>query len=311
MNKLVNELIDGDKVVINLLLQQINRGVTAKGAAYLSLTLQDKSGTMDAKYWNVEEELISAYKPGMILEVNGEVLSHNKALQLRVNSIKIMNRNEIDLKDFVKASPVPKAQLKEEIYGYLNGITNDKIKLIVSTLLNEYDKDYFTYPAATRNHHDFVGGLATHVLGMLKIADSIAKQYPFLNSDILFGGVIIHDLGKLIELSGPVLTEYTVEGKLLGHISIAQAKIMETANKLGIDGDEVTLLRHMVLSHHGVHEYGSPVLPMIAEAEVLYLVDNLDARMNALNKALDICEEGDFTARIFALENRSFYKAKQ
>ncbi|MEG1066447.1 MAG: OB-fold nucleic acid binding domain-containing protein, partial [Erysipelotrichaceae bacterium] len=170
MSKLVNELIDGDKVVINLLLQQINRGVTAKGAAYLSLTLQDKSGTMDAKYWNVEEELISAYKPGMILEVNGEVLSHNKALQLRVNSIKIMNRNEIDLKDFVKASPVPKAQLKEEIYGYLNGITNDKIKLIVSTLLNEYDKDYFTYPAATRNHHDFVGGLATHVLGMLKIA---------------------------------------------------------------------------------------------------------------------------------------------
>ncbi|MEG0290377.1 MAG: HD domain-containing protein, partial [Erysipelotrichaceae bacterium] len=124
------------------------------------------------------------------------------------------------------------------------------------------------------------------------------------------GGVLVHDLGKLIELSGPVITEYTLEGKLLGHISIMQAKLTSVAKEQKIEGEEVTLLRHMILSHHGVYEYGSPVLPMIPEAEILYFIDNMDARMNTMEKALNQVEPGEFTPRIFALENRMFYKSK-
>ena len=131
-----------------------------------------------------------------------------------------------------------------------------------------------------------------------------------LNRDLLVSGTFLHDLGKIKEFSAPVVPSYTTPGKLLGHISIFQAELTKIAAELGIeDSEEVLLLRHMILSHHGVHEYGSPVLPMIPEAEVLHLIDNLDARMNTIQKALDITEEGAFTQRIFALENRSFYKS--
>ena len=160
-----------------------------------------------------------------------------------------------------------------------------------------------------KNHHDFVSGLATHVLGMLHMADALCKQYILLNRDLLIAGVILHDIGKLIELSGAVVTDYTKEGKLLGHISIMQSKVEEKAKQLGYTGEEVLLLRHMILAHHGQYAYGSPVLPMIPEAEMLYLLDNMDARMQSMEKALAPIEPGGFTPRIFAMENRFLYKS--
>ena len=181
---------------------------------------------------------------------------------------------------------------------------------ITIALLEDCDRDFFAYPAASRIHHDFVGGLATHVLGMMKLGEYFATLYPMLDRDLLISGIIVHDIGKLTELSGPVITEYTLEGKLLGHISIMQAKIAQKAEQLGYSGEEVTLLKHMVLAHHGEYEYGSPVLPMIPEAEMLHYIDNIDARMNILDKEFVKTQSGDFTQRIFAMENRSFYKAK-
>ena len=145
---------------------------------------------------------------------------------------------------------------------------------------------------------------------MLNLAEVVCSLYPMLHRDLLLGGVLLHDIGKLVELSGPVITEYTMEGKLLGHISIMQAKVAQVADRLQLEGEEVILLRHMVLSHHGHYDYGSPVLPMLPEAEMLYFIDNMDARMNSLQKAIDPIEEGEFTPRIFSLENRSFYKSK-
>lgn len=310
MSKIIQEFTDGDKLVIKVLLHSVSRGVTNKGAPYLSFTLQDKSGTMDAKYWNVTEEQLPLYKAGMLVEAHGDVLSHNKQLQFRIQSLNILDRSTADLREYVKASPIPRAVLKERIETHVNTIKNDNIKRIIEAMLHEYEKDFYAYPAASKNHHDFVGGLATHVLGMIELAKSVCALYPLLNRDLLIGGVVVHDLGKLIELSGPVITEYTIEGKLLGHISIMQAKITQVAQSLGIEGEEVILLRHMILSHHGVYEYGSPVLPMIPEAEILYFIDNMDARMNTMEKALDITEPGEFSQRIFALENRMFYKSK-
>ena len=125
-----------------------------------------------------------------------------------------------------------------------------------------------------------------------------------------FAGITLHDLGKTVELSGPVVPEYTIEGKLLGHISISQAMIKEMADKMNIEGEEVTLLQHIILSHHGKNEFGSPILPQIKEAEVIYLIDNMDARINMLDKALETVEPGGFSKRVFALENRAFYKPK-
>lgn len=310
MKKWINEFVDGDRLEIVAMIVNINRGVTAKGAPYLSFLLQDKSGTIDAKYWNVSEDMLGMFKAGMIVCAQGDVLSHNKQLQFRIQKLEESDMANVDMRDYVKSSTISKAELRNRIEEKVHSINNPAILKIVKTILEEYDQDFYTYPAASKNHHDFIGGLATHVLGMLDVAESICGLYPLLNRDLLIAGVLLHDIGKIVELSGPIITEYTTEGKLLGHISIMQAKVSSVAEQLELNGEEPVLLRHMILSHHGVYEYGSPVLPMIPEAECLYLIDNLDARMNTLEKALVPLKKGEFSQRIFALENRTFYKSK-
>lgn len=165
-------------------------------------------------------------------------------------------------------------------------------------------------PAATRNHHEFMSGLAYHVVSMLHLAKSIANLYPSLNTDLLYAGIILHDLGKVRELSGPIDTEYTIEGKLIGHISIIASEIHQAANELGIEGEEVMLLEHIVLSHHGKGEWGSPKPPLLREAEIIHYIDNLDAKMNMMDRALQKVEPGQFSERIMPLENRTFYRPK-
>lgn len=168
---------------------------------------------------------------------------------------------------------------------------------------------YYSYPLASKIHHNFLGGLSEHSLGMAKLCWMICKQYPQLNRDLLVAGALIHDVGKTVEMSGPVTTEYTLEGKLEGHISIANGMLTEVAESLGLEGtEEAILLHHMILSHHGHYEFGSPVLPLIQEAEVLSLVDNMDARLNTLKQALEPVKPGGYTSKLFALENRAFYK---
>lgn len=174
--------------------------------------------------------------------------------------------------------------------------------------MNKHQSAFLLYPAATKNHHEYVSGLAYHVVSMLDLAKAIADFYPSLDKDLLYAGVILHDLGKVIELSGPISTSYTVEGNLLGHISIMVNEIGEAAKELGISGEEVVILQHMVLSHHGKPEWGSPKMPMVKEAEILHHIDNIDAKMNMLDRALERVKPGEFTERIFALDNRSFYK---
>lgn len=306
----IKELSDGFKGSITVLLTGVARGVTNKGAPYLSFTMQDDTGVIDAKYWNVHEDVLYSYAPGQVVEVSGDVITHQKQLQFRVNKAVIQDPVSVDINEYVPSGPVSQEELHHRIHAYLDSVQNKTIQTLLKGIMEDHEKDFFSYPAATKNHHDFVGGLATHVLGMLDLAEAVCKQYEMLNRDLLIGGVFLHDIGKLTELSGAVITEYTMEGKLLGHISIMQAEVDKKAAQLQLEGEEVILLRHMILSHHGVYEYGSPVLPMIPEAEILYLLDNMDARMNTMSKALSNIAEGEFTTRIFALENRSLYKKK-
>lgn len=146
---------------------------------------------------------------------------------------------------------------------------------------------------------------------MVELCLMIAKQYPWLDKDLLISGTLLHDIGKIEELSSAVLPEYTIEGNLLGHISIMSARVDRVAHQLNIqDKESVMLIKHMILSHHGKMEFGSPVLPMIPEAEVLSLVDNLDARIVMMKNSLDQTVPGEFGPRVFALENRMIYHRK-
>ena len=159
--------------------------------------------------------------------------------------------------------------------------------------------------------HRYIGGLATHTCGMLKIGMALCDIYPSINKDYLLAGIILHDLGKIEELSSPVVTEYTTAGKLLGHISIVDARLLDVGKQLKLeDSEELMILRHMVLSHHGKYEFGSPILPETLEAEILTYIDNIHAKINIINKAFEEIKEGEFTQKIFAMDNRVFYKHK-
>lgn len=310
MNKiLIKDFKEGMSITTPLLLSNVVKGLTNAGSPYLSMTLMDMTGNIEGKIWDVKEEQANIAVAGRVILVQGEVLKYRNQLQLRIHTIGALTEAEYDIKDFITTSSVSKEELKNAIFTRIKLIENKLLKDIVGNLLALYPEDFFEYPAAAKNHHDFVGGLATHVLGMVKLADAVCDLYPNLDRDLLISGVFLHDYGKLFELSGAVLTEYTLAGKLLGHISIVQTKIEDMAKQLGYQDEEyVILLRHLVLAHHGALEYGSPVLPQVAEAEILYMIDNLDARINMLEKALNNTEAGTNTARIFSLENRSFYK---
>lgn len=302
---------DGDSLQQALLVTQLTKGVTSNGAAYLSLTLQDQSGTIEAKMWDVKEETLNLVENGKIYFFRFDVLKYRNALQLRINEVRAVNQESYNIRDFVSSAPIPLDELKGKIHDAIYSIENPVYRTLLVRLFTEYQTAFFDYPAASKNHHSFIGGLAMHVCGMVEVADALCRLYPVLNRDLLISGVLVHDLGKLSELSGAVATEYTAEGKLLGHISIFHSQLYALAKELGYENtEEVLLLRHMVLSHHGKMEFGSPVLPMLMEAEVLYLIDNLDARINTLTSALNGVEPGQFTGRIFPMENRFFYKPK-
>lgn len=311
MSKQIKDFNEKDSINTNLLISQVIKGVTNNGAPYLSLTLQDKTGVIDAKYWDVSNEQAQIIEAGKVYSVTMEVLKYRNALQAKVQNVSAIDQNTLDINDYIKTSNISKDDLQKDVKYYINQIDNPIIHQILVEIMKEYHESFFDYPAASRNHHSFVGGLATHVVGMLKLAEKMVELYPSLSKNLLYAGVLLHDIGKTEELSGALMTEYTTEGKLLGHISIMQARLFEIAKRLGYEkSEEVMLMRHLILSHHGQYEYGSPVLPMIIEAEMLQFIDNIDARMETLSRLVGEVDDNSFTGRIFSLENRSFYKHK-
>lgn len=305
----INEITQEQKVNIKCLISKCDKGKTVKDTPYLSLILEDATGVLDAKFWNLTNAQIEQYKAGQIVEIFGDSIIHRNAVQLRVRKMVVLEGE--DISDYVRLAPMSRTEMEEEVKTLMNEITDSNLYCVVEEVLEETKDLFYTYPAATRNHHNFVGGLAYHSISMARVGLDICRQYPFLDKGLLVAGILMHDVGKIDELSGPVLPEYTNEGNLLGHISIMNNRLDRVAEKLGVNDKEcVLLLKHMVLAHHGKMEFGSPVLPMIPEAEVLTLLDNLDARMYMMKQSLDTTQPGYFGPRVFALEGRMIYHRK-
>jgi len=312
MIKIKDMKCGNDNVEFSALINHVTIGKTngANKSNYLSIVFQDDSGMIDAKLWNASQKNIKELVAGAVVRGVGDIIKYSDDRQMKIVSIEdISYQQSLQLQYLVKA-PMDKDAIMNEIMKYVKRISNTKLYVLTKYIIEQqYDKIKI-YPAASKNHHDYVSGLAYHTLSMLKIADSLLNIYPNLNKDLLFSGILLHDIGKTVELSGPVVPSYTFEGKMLGHISIAQSMISNASKELNITGEEVTLLENMVLSHHGKNEFGSPVLPQIKEAEMLYLIDNIDARMNMFDKALGDIQPGEYSKRIYALENRMVYKPK-
>ena len=274
----------------------------------MTLFLQDKSGDIEAKLWTGTKDDMQLLKPEEIIKVKGDVINYRGRKQMKVNQFRLATAEDgLKTQDFVDGAPMTPDEIKEEISHFMLDIENANLQRITRYLIKKYQDQFFTFPAASSHHHNFASGLSYHVLTMLRIAKEICDIYPLLNRSLLYSAIILHDIGKVRELSGPVATTYTIEGNLLGHISIASDEVAEAARELGIDGEEVMLLRHMILAHHGKMEFGSPKLPHLKEAEILFFIDNIDAKMNMFEKAFKKTDKGQFTERIFGLENRQFY----
>lgn len=301
----------GDTFEGFLLIKNASKGATAAGQPFLTLKLSDATGDIEAKFWNVTESDIANYTNGKVVELKATVIEYRGASQLQLQQIFISDAaKEMSAEDFMEKAPISKDELINEIDETIFNMHNGTIRSIVRSFIERYNHEFFVYPAAATIHHAFVSGLAYHTVTMLRIAKSLAAIYPNLNKDLLYGGVILHDIGKIHEFTSATDTTRSRDGSLLGHIPIMATEIKEVAKELSIekDSEEVSLLQHMVLAHHGKPEWGSARTPLIQEAELLHMIDNIDAKMNTIGRTLEKTKPGEFSEKMFSLENRSFYK---
>lgn len=299
-----------ESVEIFLLIKSANERQTRNGKSFLAFTFQDTSGEMSGNLWDSTEEQKKTFEEGKVIHLVGKREEYKGTPQLRIESMRLAREGEPDNKAlYVERAPLKKEEMVDILNKAILSIEIPSINRIVRHILNKYQHDFFEFPAAKTNHHAFYGGLAYHTVSMLKIAQSLIDIYPNLNKSLLLGGLILHDVGKVIELTGPTATQYTMEGTLIGHIVMINDEILKACAELSIDEteEEVVLLRHMVLSHHGQLDFGSPVRPRLKEAEVLHQIDLIDAKMNMMTNELDKTTPGEFSSKIWAMENRTFY----
>lgn len=278
---------------------------------YMDFNFCDNSGEINAKLWDIKN-LEEKFENNTIVKVKGTILAWQNSLQLKIETVKNVDEtDEFNIDEFIQSAPIKSADMYKEIERFLKLIKNEDIKNIVAYGIEENKEKLMYHPAAKKNHHAIRGGLLYHTVTMLKAAEKLVEIYSFLNKDLIYGGIILHDICKIEEMDSNKLgfvKDYTVPGQLLGHITLGASKIAVIGDALGCDKEVITLLQHMILSHHYEPEYGSPIKPMIPEAEMLHYLDILDARMYDMNKALSDVNKGEFSDRIWSLEGRKIYR---
>ena len=310
--KWIKDFIDGDHIVGQLLVTSCNKGTTDKGLSYLNITFQDKSGSIEAKKWDASDEDLRILVPGSVVMVDALVNIYKNQPQLKVVGIgKISHPEDIEMSNFARVSPIPLEELKSRLDEYLNSFKDKDVEKVTKAVISHFYDKYVTFPGAVKVHHEFGSGILHHSHFMADVADAIAKIYTQVDRDILVAGALLHDIGKTIEYENPIAPVQTAEGKLCGHIAIGYAEFKHIVDELNIESEVPLLLEHMILAHHGSLEFGSPVMPATREALLLSEIDMLDSRQMILDKALDQVKEGEFTPRLWMMDDTSFYKPKK
>lgn len=303
----------GEDFNLFLLIKSAEVKIARTGKPFIAFSFQDQSGSMDGMYWSATDEEIAKFQTGKVVFVRGMRDSYQGKSQVKIKQLRLAEEGEPnDPGLYLERVEVKREDIKREIDEAIFLIREPNIVRIVHKILNTVEEDFYSYPAAKRFHHAMVGGLSFHTVSMLRIAKSLLKIYPDLNASLLISGIILHDIGKTIELSGPVSTEYTLKGKMMGHIVIMSELIDQACREININPEmeSIVLLKHVVLAHHGKLEFGSPVVPQIVEAELIHQIDLMDANLNMMLSETAKVEGGEFTEPIFALDRRQFYKPK-
>jgi len=295
-----------------LLLHKQTR-TTKTNKPYLCLTLCDKTGQLEGRVWEPADPRIARdFDRGDVVKVRGSVSRFDDRLQMRVEQMRRAVTSEIDKNDLMPSTTFDVDALWRKLMDFVDSFTEPDLKRLLTTLLSDPQlaQAYREAPAARQLHHAWLGGLLEHVVSLLKLADRIAPHYPTLHRDLLLTGVILHDVGKVRELTWDIGFDYSVEGQLLGHIHMGAELVEKTIASLpGFPDRLKTLVIHLILSHHGKLEFGSPKLPMIPEALVLNFIDDLDAKMQAMTNEFEKSARegkppGELTGKVWALDQR-------
>ncbi len=293
------------------LIKTVERKMTSRGVPFLDMTLTDSDGEVGAKLWDYKEELHGEFVPNDLVKVRGTMTPFNDTQQLRIERIRrVSDEDGVRIEDFVPSAGFSGEAMFDELIAVADAFSDEELKLLVKTLLNEYKDRLIYWPAAFRLHHAIRGGLLYHTLSILRMAQSVAKIYPFIDSDLLFAGVILHDIAKTQEFDvAPtgIASGYTVDGNLVGHLVRGAMAVEKCGRELGLSEETLMLVEHMIISHHGEPEFGAAVRPMFLEAEILSELDTLDAKIYEIEQACRGVEPGEFTQRQWALDNRKLY----
>lgn len=262
---------------------------TREKKPYLNLQLADKSGSVEARKWDAPPQLCGSFSKDAFVKIKGVVETFNNTLQIRVNEICTIEDAQVQMSEFIPSTEKDISVMMNELKQLINTIRDPYLlKLLQAFFTDEsFCKVFSTAPAATQYHHAYLGGLLEHILSVAKLADSFSTQYPAIKRDLLLTGVIIHDIGKTRELSCERSFQYTDEGQLTGHLISGVLMVYEKAHQIDeFPADLLNVLFHLILSHHGEYEWGSPVKPGTPEAIALHHLDNLDAKVHAATKAI-------------------------
>ncbi len=292
-----------------LIVRSAEQRASANGKNYLDMTLADKSGSINAKMW---DGTVQPPLAGSIVKVRATGNEFNGRMQLRVEKIRAAeSRDAVDMSTLIPCAPRDPKEMLDEVVRAADHIADPDLRKITCELLDRAGDKLLTFPAAKQMHHAERGGLLHHTTTMLRAANAIMTVYPQLNASLLTAGVIVHDLAKIDEMDADTLglvSDYSVDGKLIGHIVRGVVNIQLAAEKTQASPGKALLLQHMVLSHHGIPEYGSPLAPKFPEAEVLNTIDTLDARLYEMNEALSRAIPGGFSEKVWGLDNRQLYR---
>ena len=283
---------------------------SSNGGLYMDLTVMDSTGEMNAKQWNLPDD---AAAPSMnaAIRVKGLITEYNGKLQIRIDKFRLAREEEITWGDLLPTAPEDPQEMYDELIECAQSLPREEFGRVASALLEERKEQLLVWPAAVSFHHAERSGLLYHTVTMLRAAKALLSVYTDLDPSLLLCGVMIHDLCKIDELNAGELglaSEYTKEGNLLGHIVYGVSHLQDVCRQLEVSEETKLLLEHMILSHHETPEYGSPKPPLFPEAQVLHLLDMMDARLFAMREALLTTPKGTFSDRVRSLEGRKLYR---
>ena len=317
MKDYISELKTNEEITSYFMVKSVALKVGSNKKTYLDLLLGDKTGEINGKKWDVADEEVEGLqrvKEGIVVKVRAIVTEWNGMKQLRISKIRLTGAEDnLDMADFIRTAPEKAEDMYAYIYGRAQSFADKDLQRLCTKVLEDNRDKLMYYPAASKNHHAHMAGLLYHVKRMLMTAERVVEVYTNLNRELLMAGVVLHDMEKLNEIESNELgisPGYSFEGKMLGHLVLGVRELDKICRELGIPEEKAVMLEHMMLSHHYEPEWGSPTKPLFPEAEMLHYLDMIDAKMYDMQDAVEKTEPGEFSDRVWTLDNRAIYRPK-